>query len=141
MPTDLCTDFVRGRNKPLYDLERKIKSLRTLVLDKSMDRGTLVQELAADISNSARRLKNWEYRNGTFGLLMEVIAKSFEPPNRYEIYSELQFEALLNLFPEKRGVTKELDLRPAEVTSIVRSLRVRGIEADYVASHGVPAYK
>ena len=135
MITDLAkeVDVLTERQKPIIELGNRIRGL------KSDIRGTNSPELlemqANDLSDTARALKDYPYKSGSFPQLMEFIARALAPPNNPAYYDSKIIDYLADVVVDS---AKNSDITPSDVSAKVRKLERIAmnngiiIQADYI---------
>ena len=121
--------FIIEYNKPFYDLVSEIIGLMKLAENKT-NRITIIEH-ANGIASSARIIDLSKLRSDSIKQFFDVVARSYEHPNRPENYVNASHYIGLRILDASRDV----DIRMQNVNGFVLELRKMGLNADYLPKY------
>ena len=121
-------DIAIERAKPLHDLASAVTRFEGAAARGIRGREEEIEKLASAIRDSARALKTVYARGDGLPQLLEVIARTFEEPNRSQTYARAT-KYIINVILQAVHMT---DITLVYVNGVVRELEKKGVKADYI---------
>ena len=121
-------DLAIERAKPFHDLASAVTRLEVATTRGIKGREEEIKGLATAIRDSARALKTEYARGDGLPQLLEVVARTFDEPNRPQTYARAA-KYITNVVLQ---AAKMPDITPAHVYGVVEKLREMGVNAYYI---------